>query len=86
MVFVMSCKPQTLFVDSYAEHTDKRRNTKAHPSPSTSFYLAFADVIDADAITKALDGAIARAVLYAVSQPDDVDVNEMIVRPTASAF
>ena len=29
---------------------------------------------------------IARAVLYAVSQPDDVDVNEIIVRPTASAF
>ncbi len=30
--------------------------------------------------------AIARAVLYAVTQPDDVDVSEMIVRPTASAF
>ncbi|MBD2609265.1 SDR family oxidoreductase [Scytonema hofmannii FACHB-248] len=30
--------------------------------------------------------AIARAVLYAVSQPDDVDVNEVIVRQTASAF
>jgi NADP-dependent 3-hydroxy acid dehydrogenase YdfG len=30
--------------------------------------------------------AIARAVLYAVSQPDDVDVNEIIVRPTKSAF
>jgi NADP-dependent 3-hydroxy acid dehydrogenase YdfG len=30
--------------------------------------------------------AIARAVLYAVSQPDDVDVNEVIVRLTASAF
>lgn len=30
--------------------------------------------------------AIARDVLYAVSQPDDVDVNEIIVRPTASAF
>jgi NADP-dependent 3-hydroxy acid dehydrogenase YdfG len=30
--------------------------------------------------------AIARAVLYAVAQPDDVDVSEMIVRPTASAF
>ena len=30
----------------------------------------------------ALDSeAIARAVLYAVSQPDDVDVNEVIVRP-----
>lgn len=30
--------------------------------------------------------AIARAILYAVSQPIDVDVNEIIVRPTASAF
>ncbi|MEH2296771.1 SDR family oxidoreductase [Nostoc sp.] len=30
--------------------------------------------------------AIARAVLYAISQPDDVDINEVIVRPTASAF
>jgi NADP-dependent 3-hydroxy acid dehydrogenase YdfG len=30
--------------------------------------------------------AIARAVLYAVAQPGDVDVNEIIVRPTASAF
>ncbi|HEY9628993.1 MAG TPA: SDR family oxidoreductase [Coleofasciculaceae cyanobacterium] len=30
--------------------------------------------------------AIARAVLYAVSQPENVDVNEIIVRPTASAF
>ena len=30
--------------------------------------------------------AIARAVLYAISQPDDVDVKEVIVRPTASAF
>lgn len=30
--------------------------------------------------------AIARAVLYAVSQPDDVDINEVIVRPTASSF
>lgn len=30
--------------------------------------------------------AIARAVLYAVSQPDDVDVNEIVIRPTASAY
>lgn len=30
--------------------------------------------------------AIARAILYAVSQPEEVDVNEVIVRPTASAF
>jgi NADP-dependent 3-hydroxy acid dehydrogenase YdfG len=30
--------------------------------------------------------AIARSILFAISQPDDVDVSEMIVRPTASAF
>ena len=30
--------------------------------------------------------AIASAVLYAVSQPDDIDVNEVIVRLTKSAF
>jgi NADP-dependent 3-hydroxy acid dehydrogenase YdfG len=30
--------------------------------------------------------AIAKAVLYAVSQPDGVDINEIIVRPTASAY
>jgi len=30
--------------------------------------------------------AIARGVLYALSQPNDVDVNEIIIRPTASAF
>jgi NADP-dependent 3-hydroxy acid dehydrogenase YdfG len=29
--------------------------------------------------------AIARAISYAIEQPGDVDVNEMIVRPTASA-
>ncbi|MES2626557.1 MAG: SDR family oxidoreductase [Pseudomonadota bacterium] len=29
--------------------------------------------------------AIARAVLYAISQPEDVDVSEMIVRPVTSA-
>ncbi len=28
--------------------------------------------------------AIARAIAYAISQPDDVDVNEIVVRPTAS--
>jgi NADP-dependent 3-hydroxy acid dehydrogenase YdfG len=30
--------------------------------------------------------AIARAIAYAIEQPDDVDVNEVIVRPTTSAF
>lgn len=30
--------------------------------------------------------AIARAVLFAIEQPNDVDVNEIIVRPTQEAF
>lgn len=30
--------------------------------------------------------AIARAVLFAIDQPDDVDVNEIIVRPTQEEF
>jgi NADP-dependent 3-hydroxy acid dehydrogenase YdfG len=29
---------------------------------------------------------IARAIVFAVEQPDGVDINEIIVRPTASAF
>jgi len=29
--------------------------------------------------------AIARAMAYAIEQPADVDVNEIIVRPTAGA-
>lgn len=28
--------------------------------------------------------AIAKAIAFAIDQPDDVDVNEIIVRPTAS--
>ncbi|MEH2053395.1 SDR family oxidoreductase [Nostoc sp.] len=30
--------------------------------------------------------AIARAIAFAIDQPDDVDVNEIIVRPTASPY
>ena len=29
--------------------------------------------------------AIGRAVRFAIEQPDDVDVNEIVVRPTAAA-
>ncbi|MBM0744481.1 SDR family oxidoreductase [Phormidium sp. CLA17] len=36
--------------------------------------------------TALMPEAIARAVLYAIAQPEDVDVNEIIVRPTASAL
>ena len=30
--------------------------------------------------------AIGRAVRYAIEQPDDVDVNEIVVRPTATTM
>lgn len=30
--------------------------------------------------------AIARAIAYAIDQPDDVDINEIVVRPTAQAY
>jgi len=30
--------------------------------------------------------AVARAIAFAVEQPEGVDVNEIIVRPTASAY
>jgi NADP-dependent 3-hydroxy acid dehydrogenase YdfG len=29
--------------------------------------------------------AVARAIAFAISQPADVDVNEIVVRPTAQA-
>jgi NADP-dependent 3-hydroxy acid dehydrogenase YdfG len=37
-------------------------------------------------LTAEAPDAIARAIAYAVEQPDDVDVNEVVVRPTASTF
>ncbi|MEG3843593.1 hypothetical protein [Microcoleus sp. herbarium14] len=30
--------------------------------------------------------AIARSILLAIEQPDDVDISEIIVRPTASPY
>lgn len=38
----------------------------------------YADTIDAD--------AIARAVEYALAQPGEVDVNELIIRPAAQVL
>lgn len=30
--------------------------------------------------------AVARAIAYAISQPRDVDINEVVLRPTAQAL
>ncbi|HEY4783589.1 MAG TPA: oxidoreductase, partial [Chthoniobacterales bacterium] len=54
-----------------------------------------ADSISADGAREAMkefrriaipSEAIGRAIAFAIEQPDDVDVNEIIVRPTASPY
>lgn len=49
-------------------------STISHDETAKSVNEMYSIAIDAD--------AIARAITYAIEQPDDVDVNEMIVRPT----
>ncbi|MBB4573095.1 SDR family oxidoreductase [Rhizobium lentis] len=76
--------------DGLRQETDRIRVTVISPGTTTS---ELADTItdptarDAmkafRAITISPD-SIANSILYAVSQPDDVDVSEIIIRPTAS--
>lgn len=49
-------------------------NTISHKETAKGVDQLYSIAIDAD--------AIARAISYAIDQPDDVDVNEMIIRPT----
>ncbi|WP_036481196.1 SDR family oxidoreductase [Myxosarcina sp. GI1] len=49
-------------------------NTISHDETAKSVNELYSVAIDAD--------AIARAITYAIEQPEDVDVNEMIIRPT----
>ncbi|MGB3653170.1 MAG: SDR family oxidoreductase [Rivularia sp. (in: cyanobacteria)] len=49
-------------------------NTISHDETAKNVDKMYAVAIDAD--------AIARAITYAIEQPGDVDVNEMIIRPT----
>ncbi|MEL6441998.1 MAG: SDR family oxidoreductase [Cyanobacteria bacterium J06621_8] len=49
-------------------------NTISHDSTSQMVDGLYGMAIDAD--------AIARAIAYVIEQPEDVDVNEMIIRPT----
>ncbi|OYD89838.1 oxidoreductase [Nostoc sp. 'Peltigera membranacea cyanobiont' 210A] len=49
-------------------------NTITDKDTAAGINQLYAIAIDAD--------AIARAIAYAIEQPDDVDVNEMIIRPT----
>jgi NADP-dependent 3-hydroxy acid dehydrogenase YdfG len=49
-------------------------NTITHDQTAKNMDQVYSVAIDAD--------AIARAITYAIEQPEDVDVNEMIIRPT----
>jgi NADP-dependent 3-hydroxy acid dehydrogenase YdfG len=73
------------------ENTDIRV-TVISPGVTTS---ELAHTISDDATAKAIDAfrevaipadAIARAIAFAIEQPGEVDVNEIIVRPTASPY
>jgi NADP-dependent 3-hydroxy acid dehydrogenase YdfG len=54
--------------------TTELTNTITHEQTAQNIDQLYSVAIDAD--------AIARAITYAIKQPEDVDVNEMIIRPT----
>lgn len=76
--------------DGLRQETDKIRVTVISPGTTAS---ELADSITDPTARDAMKAwravtispeAVANAILYAVSQPDDVDVSEIIIRPTAS--
>jgi len=78
--------------DGLRQETDKIRVTVVCPGVVES---ELADSISDDTARSAMQefrriaitpDAIARAIAYAVEQPADVDVSEIVVRPTASPF
>jgi len=78
--------------DGLRQETDKVRVTVICPGVVES---ELADSISDDTARSAMQefrriaitpDAIARAIAYAVEQPADVDVSEIVVRPTASPF
>jgi NADP-dependent 3-hydroxy acid dehydrogenase YdfG len=78
--------------DGLRQETDLIRVTVVSPGTTTS---ELADTITDDSAAAAMrdfrritiaPDAIARAIAYAMAQPDEVDVSELIVRPTASPY
>jgi len=78
--------------DGLRQETDKIRVTVVCPGVVES---ELADTISDEVARKGMQefrriaiqpDAIARAIVYAVEQPDDVDVSELVVRPTASPY
>ncbi len=78
--------------DGLRQETDTIRVTVIYPGVVES---ELADSISDVHAREAMKGfrriaippeAIARAIAYAIAQPDDVDVSELLVRPTASPY
>ena len=76
--------------DGLRQETDRIRVTVISPGTTTS---ELADTITDPTAREAMTAfravtispeAVAHSILYAVSQPEDVDVSEIIIRPTAS--
>ena len=76
--------------DGLRQETDTLRVTVISPGTTTS---KLAETISDDTAREAMKtwraicispDAIAQAILYAISQPEDVDVSEIIIRPTRS--
>lgn len=78
--------------DGLRQETDTLRVTVVYPGVVES---ELANTITDDTARQAMDtfrsvaikpDAIARAIAYAIEQPDDVDVSELVVRPVASPY
>ncbi|EJZ22087.1 SDR family oxidoreductase [Rhizobium sp. Pop5] len=76
--------------DGLRQETDRIRVTVISPGTTTS---ELADTITDPTARDAMKAfraitisaeAVAKSILYAISRPDDVDVSEIIIRPTAS--
>ncbi|MFC4728942.1 SDR family oxidoreductase [Coralloluteibacterium thermophilus] len=78
--------------DGLRQETDRIRVTVVSPGVVTSELAESISDPEARAMMKDFRSvaippeAIARAIGYAIAQPDDVDVSELIVRPTASPY
>lgn len=78
--------------DGLRQETDCLRVTVVSPGVVTS---ELAETITDDSAREAMNAfrsvaidplAIARAIAWAIGQPDDVDVSEMVIRPTSSPY
>ncbi len=78
--------------DGLRQENDRIRVTCIHPGvveselASTITDPAAAEAMKTFRAIALKPDAIARAVRFAIEQPDDVDVNEIVVRPTASTI